>query len=362
MQQLSDAAAAVRNVARTRAWRAPPTRPGPGLAAVVGGALAAAAVGNWMAARRAERAHPPRGRFIEVEGVRLHYLDTGPSAARGGPVVVLIHGNGVSSEDWVLSGLFDRLALTHRVVAIDRPGFGYSDRPRGRPWTAADQARVLLAGLNDLGVDAPAVVVGHSWGTLVALEAALAEPQRVRALVLMSGYYWPTPRPDVLLGGGPAIPGLGDLMRHTVSPLLGRAISPLAFKHIFSPAKVAPHFAEGFSVGMAMRPSQIRAVAADTAMMPREAAKTAERHLDLTAPVLVITGDGDKIVSCDHQSRRLARELLGGQIQVVPGAGHMVHHTAPDAVASGIEAFVGEIGIGPGSLVEGGARVAATTL
>lgn len=358
MQQNSRAEAAVRSVAKARARRSA-IRAG---AAAVGAALAAAAVANGLAARRAERAHPPRGRFVEVEGVRLHYLDQSPESGDAWPVVVLIHGNGVSSDDWVLSGLFDRLAQTHRVVAIDRPGFGYSERPRDRPWTAADQARVLMAALSELGVDAPAVVVGHSWGTLVAMEAALAEPARVRGLVLMSGYYWPTPRPDVLLGGGPAIPGLGDVMRYTVSPLLGRAMAPLAFKQIFSPAPVAPHFAEGFSVGMAMRPSQIRAVAADTAMMPGEAAKTAERHLELTAPVLVISGDGDRIVDVEHQSRRLARELLGGELQVVAGAGHMVHHIAPDEVATGIEAFIAGIGVEPGSLAEGGARVAATTL
>src|SRR5512134_2160708 len=66
-------------------------------------ALAAAAVWNNVRARRAERDHPPRGRFVEVDGVRLHYLENG-----AGPPVVLLHGNVVSAEDYLWSGVLDR--------------------------------------------------------------------------------------------------------------------------------------------------------------------------------------------------------------------------------------------------------------
>jgi pimeloyl-ACP methyl ester carboxylesterase len=117
----------------------------------------------------------------------------------------------------------------------------------------------------------------------------------------------------------------------------------MVMKQMFSPSKVPLHFKTGFETFITLRPSQIRAAAADTAMMPFEASKTAARHGEVRAPVLVITGDGDKIVSFRHQSRRLARELLAGQIQVVPGAGHMVHHTAPDEVGAGIEQFIERI-------------------
>jgi len=298
--------------------------------------LAGAAVANQVIAKRSERRHPPRGRFVTVDGVRLHYLDRG-----AGPAVVLIHGNGVTAEDFQLSGLLGRLAQGHRVIAFDRPGFGYSDRPRRRPWTARDQARILLRALTAIGVEA-AVFVAHSWGTLVAVEAALAEPERARGLVLLSGYYWPTPRLDAPLLSGPAIPGLGDVMRFTVSPLLGWATTPLVFKQMFSPAKVAPRFKAGFPTSMSLRPWQLRATAADAAMMPLEAARTAARRKRITAPVLVISGDGDKIVSFADQSKRLAGEL-GVQLQVIEGAGHMIHHTAPHEVATAIEAFLDQI-------------------
>ncbi len=114
---------------------APPARlrasPGRSRAAAVlagsAAALAAAALYNAYRARRAEREHPPAGRFLDVDGVRLHYLERGEGQGGGeGPPVVLIHGNVVTAEDWALSGVLDRVAARgHRVVAFDRPGYGH---------------------------------------------------------------------------------------------------------------------------------------------------------------------------------------------------------------------------------------------
>src|SRR4051812_9937225 len=95
-------------------------------------AAGALAVGNYLLARRSERRHPPEGSFLVVDGVRLHYSDRG-----AGTPVVLIHGNAVTGADWNRSGVADLLLRDHRVIMFDRPGFGYSDRPRGRIWTAA---------------------------------------------------------------------------------------------------------------------------------------------------------------------------------------------------------------------------------
>jgi len=97
------------------------------------------------------------------------------------------------------------------VVAFDRPGFGYSDRPRGAMWTPARQADVLRQAFARLGIERP-VVVGHSLGTLVALALALDHPDAVGGLVLLSGYYRPTLRADVPLSSLPAIPIIGDLI------------------------------------------------------------------------------------------------------------------------------------------------------
>ena len=130
-------------------------------------ALAALAAVNHLVARRTERRHPPGGRFITVDGVRLHVMDRGK-----GPAVVLIHGNAVAGDDWDISGVADLLLQKHRVIIFDRPGFGYSERPRGRAWTAARQAGLILGALRQMGVEQPSIV-GHSWGAMVALNLAV---------------------------------------------------------------------------------------------------------------------------------------------------------------------------------------------
>src|SRR5215211_843332 len=114
--------------------------------------FAVLALVNHAVARLAERRHPPAGTFIEVDGVRLHYSDRGT-----GRPVVLLHGNAVTGDDYNTSGVAEQLAGAYRVIIFDRPGFGYSKRPRGQLWTAAEQADLIRAALGRLGVG-PAVV------------------------------------------------------------------------------------------------------------------------------------------------------------------------------------------------------------
>jgi pimeloyl-ACP methyl ester carboxylesterase len=101
------------------------------MAAAVGvAALAVAALVNQRMAKTAERRNPPQGRFLEIDGVRLHYMERG----KGEPLV-LLHGNGSMIQDFESSGLLERAAKKYRVIVFDRPGYGHSRRPRGTLWT-----------------------------------------------------------------------------------------------------------------------------------------------------------------------------------------------------------------------------------
>ena len=169
--------------------------------------LAVLAVVNHAAARWAERRNPPKGAFLEVDGVRLHYSDRGT-----GQPVVLIHGNAVTGDDYNTSGVAERLVGTCRVVIFDRPGFGYSERPRWRPWAAFEQAELLHKALAQLGVRRP-VVVGHSWGTMVALALAIRHPADTGGLVLLGGYYFPTALVQGAAGAGAGSPASDEPLR-----------------------------------------------------------------------------------------------------------------------------------------------------
>nr|MCV4210351.1 alpha/beta hydrolase [Roseomonas sp. SXEYE001] len=243
----------------------------------------------------------------------------------------------VTGDDFNTSGVAQLLLQNHRVIIFDRPGFGYSDRPRGRMWTATQQAELLHKALRQLGAEQP-VVVGHSWGAMVALAMAERYPKDVAGLAVVSGYYFPTLRPDVLLVGIAALPGIGDLLRYTVSPLFGWLMMPLLKRALFAPARVPEHFHEEYSTAMALRPSQIRATALDGALMIPGAMSLRRGYENLTMPVFIMAGDGDKVVF-KRSAERLHARIPGSDLQIVQGAGHMVHHLAARQVQAAIKAL-----------------------
>jgi pimeloyl-ACP methyl ester carboxylesterase len=302
--------------------------------AVAIAAFAAAALVNRHLAKKAERDNPPTGRFLDVNGVRLHYVERGV-----GDPIVLLHGNGSMIQDFESSGLIDLTAKNYRVIVFDRPGFGHSSRPRSVVWTPDAQAELINGALAQLGVSS-AIVLGHSWGASVAVAMALKYPVLVRGLVLASGYYYPTLRPDVALMAAPSLPFVGDILSYTFSPLLSRAIWPLMLAKIFGPRSVPKKFG-GFPKEMALRPSQIRASAAESALMIPDAVMMRDRYADLKVPVVIIAGEDDKLIDIDSQSARLHSDVPQSRFHRLAGNGHMIQQTATDQVMAAIREVSG---------------------
>jgi pimeloyl-ACP methyl ester carboxylesterase len=302
-------------------------------AAVLGTALLGACA--WLVhtkVRRAEAENPPHGKFVCVDGVRLHYAEHGSPDA---PPLVILHGMGAWSLEIETSGLVEMAARDFHVIVFDRPGYGHSDRPSGRSYTAQAQAELFLGALARLNVRKP-VVLGHSWGTLVARAMAQDHPAQLRAVVLAAGYYTPSLRLDTFFLSAPAIPVIGTLMRHTISPVLGRLLWPLFVRRIFGPAPTNPEFTEKYPVWMNLRPAQLRASAAESGALPFEAARLRAREHPPELPMVLVAGDKDRLVSTQWQSGRLHKRLPGTRLHRVPNAGHMVHHTAAGAVMGAI--------------------------
>jgi pimeloyl-ACP methyl ester carboxylesterase len=122
---------------------------------------------------------PSRMRRYRTGRATLATYEVGPVDA---PVVLMVHGLGASKVS--LLPAIAGIATTHRVVAVDLPGFGKSTAPLGAPYDAAWFAAVLLDLLDVMGVDR-AAVVGNSLGGRVAVEMALTAPARVAALGLL---------------------------------------------------------------------------------------------------------------------------------------------------------------------------------
>jgi pimeloyl-ACP methyl ester carboxylesterase len=204
-------------------------------------------------------------------------------------------------------------------------------------WTADQQAELLHKALLLLNVNRP-ILVGHSWGTLVALALAIRHQESVTGLVLVSGYYFWTARPDVPLAALSALPILGAVLRYTVSPLLGWLQMPLIKRGMFSPTPVPESFETGFSTAMAVRPSQIRAAAMDGGQMITSALALRDQYKLLTLPVTIIAGAGDRVVF-KRMAERLAAIITHSTLLIIDGAGHMVHYIVPQKVVHAVDSI-----------------------
>jgi pimeloyl-ACP methyl ester carboxylesterase len=295
----------------------------------------ATALVNRQLAKKAQRDNPPQGRFLDVDGARLHYVERGE-----GRPLVLFHGNGSMIQDFESSGLIDLAAKNYRVIVFDRPGFGHSLRPRNVAWTPEAQADLFMEALDRLNVQ-HAVVLGHSSGASVALALAKKHPSRVAALVLASGYYFPTARADVVALSTPAIPGLGDIVSLTISPIVSRLMWPAMLRKLFGPRLVPEKFA-GFPKEMAVRPSQIRAGAAEAALMIPAAILSSGSYDQLTMPTIILAGEEDRVIDIDEQSGRLHDALKQSKFHRIAGAGHMIQQSATGDLMAAIDEAAAE--------------------
>jgi pimeloyl-ACP methyl ester carboxylesterase len=270
------------------------------------------------------------GQYMTVDGTRLHYVDHGT-----GTPVILLHGNGSMVGDFISSGIVEQLGRGYRVVAFDRPGFGYSERPSTRKWCAVEQAKLLVRAWQLLDIERP-VVVGHSWGSLVALAAALESESRIKGLVLLSGYYYPMPMPRSSSRPSPPLSVLPGMLREALMPIAWRLAAPGAVERIFAPCAVPERFRKFYSLPDALRPSQMRTVREEAAMLPEMTMHLSALYKELDLPVRLLAGSDDGIVDTNAHSVRLQRELTQSTLMVIPRCGHMVHHAAPNEVARAI--------------------------
>jgi pimeloyl-ACP methyl ester carboxylesterase len=294
-------------------------------------ALGGLALAVALMARRDERRHPPAGAFITVDGVRLHYVERGQGRA-----LVLLHGMGSLLQDFSTSVL-DELARHYRVIAFDRPGYGYSQRPARMLWTPERQARLIHMAVTRLGVEKP-ILLGHSWGGLVALAYALAYPHHTASIVLLGSYVFPVARPDMAALGLFRVPVLGTILSHTVAPLFARLMGERLLRDVaFAPNPIPQRFAAEFPLALTWRPGQLRAMAEEALMLRPAAAALARRYGEIIVPAVILAGESDRVVDQRRHALPLHHAIRNSAIRVVPRTGHMIQHARPDLVLEAVE-------------------------
>lgn len=292
------------------------------LAGILLVAVALALLSAWVA-WRAERAVPPCGRFIDIDGAPIHYLDQGQ-----GLTIVMIHGLGGQMQNFSHS-LLARLTSEFRVILVDRPGSGYSTRSRGSSARLSVQADTVAKFLRALNLDRP-LLIGHSLGGAVALALALDHPDRVAALGLIAPLTHPpreVPAPFLRLALR------SKLLRWVAAWTLATPVSllkgPEMLAYVFSPDKPPDDFAAAGGGQLGLRPWTFYATSSDMVAVNEDLPGMAERYGTLHMPVAVLFGQDDRVLNWREHGAALEGQVPGLELTLVPG-GHMLPVTDPE--------------------------------
>jgi pimeloyl-ACP methyl ester carboxylesterase len=308
--------------------------------------VAAGLVALRLAASRRERlsraALAPRdGHLVPTPDGALHLQETGPS---GGRVVLLVHGTGAWSEIWrpVMTALG---AAGYRVVAVDLPPFGFSERSGAADYRPETQARRLWAALDARGVG-PVILVGHSFGARSAVAAALARPERVERLVLIDAALGLSRPP----GAPSAAPGPLVQRLLAASPLRDAVVAatmtnPAMTRRLMHGLVADPERLTEAQLAMLRHPMRQRGTTTAYGawlpgflLAPDPPVRAAREALArFPAPVHVVWGALDELTPpADGQD--LARLPRCATWDLLPGVGHIPGLEAPDALARTLRA------------------------
>lgn len=231
---------------------------------------------------------------------------------------MLLHGGFGSTRDFTMSVMED-LSRVYLCAAMDRPGHGYSGRPR-RPLTLLDQARYIHEAVRALNLENP-VLVGHSLGGAVALAYALEYPEATAGLLLINGYVTPFEGPPDIIHRMPAVPVLGPLYLYALVRPLGNLIKGAIGRKVFHPEPPVENFLEASTV-LAMRPSHFKANAEDIRELNETLRQMIPRYGELRCPILMLAGDSDPVAPVARHACRIAAAVPQAELRILKNAGH----------------------------------------
>ncbi|MFQ5478784.1 MAG: alpha/beta fold hydrolase [Candidatus Binatia bacterium] len=292
---------------------------------------------QWVQDGQLAATFPPTGGFVEVDGLKLHYQRAG-----SGPAVLLLHGcpGFLGDYQWTGDGgisVFEDLALDHTVVAIDRPGYGWSDNYDDRLTGLEEQADLIPDLLAGLGM-ARATLVGHSYGASLALATVVRHPESVEGLVLLGGAVYADGIEPGLLERIAALPGLGALFSRSVAPVLAPMVKA-GLSEAFAPDEIPPGYEGRFTMYLA-RPRPLTQRATEIVGL-REALRVIEpSYHAIDVPTTIIVGAMDDPSTVEN-NRRLADTVDDARILVIENLGHEVAHLRPALVSGEVRRITG---------------------
>lgn len=291
-------------------------------------ALALLALFTFLVARRVDAAFPAPGRWLAVEGERLHYRELGQ-----GPAIVLVHGLAGESRNFDYLPL-QELAKEWRLVLVDRPGSGHSPRvDEGKAGIAA-QGRILAAFIRAMRFERPPLLVGHSLGGAIALAVALQDPECIAGLGLLAPATHFTPHvPGPFRAMAIRTPWIRRLFAHTLAAPLAILNTRAVLAALFGPDAAPRDFGARGGGYRSLLPRSFVGASTDMAAVEQDLPAQQRRYGELRLPVSILYGEGDRVLDWREQGEALRAKVPQAQLRVIPG-GHMLPVTQAPATAA----------------------------
>jgi len=299
--------------------------------------------------KQAEIAHPMEGVLVNLDGTNMHVIKSAPRAddkqkEAAHDAMVLIHGASTSALDFK-SNLLPELSDRHTVLAIDRPGHGYSERS-ARPdmHHPSQQAGLILDTLAKLNIERP-VLIGHSWAGSVVLAALLLNHPTVdpAAGVLIAGESHPYESEDSTPTKLALAPYFGPIFRYEYLTPVGRMAIEPTVESYFAPDRVPENYIDDTGLHLSLRPDTYLYNARDRSRLGEHLVDQSKLYPSLETPLLSIAASGDHVVPPSDHHDMLLEDVPTATAVAIEGAGHSPHHTRTDEVVEAIESFVDEL-------------------
>ena len=267
--------------------------------------------------------------FISVNGVRVHYVEAG-----AGPTVVLIHGNAGSLNDYLYRAI-GVLCGEYKLIAVDRPGHGKSDRLTKESARLDTQAKLLHATLSALGIRRP-VLVGHSWGASLALAYAVHYQDDTSSIILLApaayadkeqGRWWMTAfiKPPII----------GDVSLAVGKLLFGKHTLKKELEHAFYPQPVPDDYLKSANASW-LGQKQLRSYLEDEWKLNESLKRISKRYPEIHVPMIIVTGDTDRVVAPQENAYRLKAAISQSQLIELKDMGHEIPQTDPQSIRNAL--------------------------
>ncbi|TIW95535.1 MAG: alpha/beta fold hydrolase [Mesorhizobium sp.] len=284
----------------------------------------------WIAAK-AERLVPPVGKFIEIDGNRIHYVDRGE-----GRPIVFVHGLGAQLHHFRHT-LFGQFGPGYRLIALDRPGAGYSMRASGATGRLPEQAEIVRRFIEALGLERP-LVVGHSLGGAIALALAVEHPEAISGIALLS------PLTHIEAGAREKLGALflpsrlwRRIMSYTLAVPTSLRYARPTMEYIFAPQMLPSDYMIAGGGWLGLRPAHFYAMSCDVVAIERDLGRIGSRYGEIAMPVGILFGEADRVTSFHTQGAPMTSRIEGLDFESVEGMGHMPQFVAPERIAAFIE-------------------------